>query len=1203
VKLATKIKLNKFVLETKIKLNKFVPRPYQLPILDAIENKGYKRVLAILPRRAGKDITAFNLCIRQCLRRPCVVYYIFPTYSQAKKVIWDSITNTGDRILEYIPEELIISKNSQEMKIRFINGSLLQLVGSDNYDCFDDQTEILTENGWRLFKDLNGEKVATLDKGSYGRRFSDNYSPTNRLTYETPSKYMAYDYDGELYTIKNSSLDFMVTPNHRFYVKSVKGVGKFKKISDPTIRYDMIPSTCEWEGENPPEILGYKSEDFVAFLGIFLSEGSTYRSHTCNRVTICQTKQSVRNEIRELLNRMGLTYVETPDRFNIENIKLYDYCAQFGLQNKRFIPKDIKALDKDLLHLLFEWLVLGDGYRCKTYTAYYSVSKQLIDDVQEVIIKLGKSGNVSVKKQRDSVIDGRLITAKQTLYEIRVRHSKFKRLHGANGKPYIHTVPYKGKVYCINVSSGVIKVRRNGKEYWSGNSLMGTNPQLCVFSEYALQDPRAYQYIRPILTANDGVALFISCVAPNTLVIGENGIRRISSLSSSRQEYTDYNKKIWGLGGFHNAEQFYYGGRQKTSIITLENGFQIECTAIHPLWNGKEWIKARDLRIGDILPLQYGQDVWGRGLDVSLFDESNHAGRLFRFDYSKLDEDFFYLLGLIHADGSYGKSAVTVTKKKDKEIIDFLREKGFKTRLDGLHHDLYSKTFVDFLEFLEFQHGARNKTFPDKLFECTKLQLTAFLQGLFDCDGTSHSNPKKWGAIKLTSTCKSFMQDLQVLLANFGIISSLRSEEKSPTKRVKAWSTVYNLEITGYFAHVFYRDIGFRLERKQRNWDHVPASCASESGNVYPIDIEKLDGYCLPKNIVTNPKRISRRLIDKLNKRRLHPYLQSLLEEKLFYVPIKEIIDNENEVFDFVIPVSNSFMSNSFLSHNTPRGKNHLWELYQIAQNSPDWYCYKLTVEDTGHISLKDIERERHEGIMSDDLIQQEYYTSFDMGVEGSYYSKYLDRMRLKGQVGQVPWESAFKVHTSWDLGVRDATSIIFFQIIGQTVRIIDCYENSKHGLEHYIKILDSKPYSYGKHIAPHDIAVREFGSGVTRIEKAKQLGVTFIVADNITIPDGIESVRSVLSKTWIDQNNCAPLLRSLENYRQEYDTKKKVYKNHPLHDWSSNFADSMRYLCISLPKTRDGLSAEELDKRYKNAVLGPNAALPAVFRDDVPKY
>lgn len=278
---------------------------------------------------------------------------------------------------------------------------------------------------------------------------------------------------------------------------------------------------------------------------------------------------------------------------------------------------------------------------------------------------------------------------------------------------------------------------------------------------------------------------------------------------------------------------------------------------------------------------------------------------------------------------------------------------------------------------------------------------------------------------------------------------------------------------------------------------------------------------------------------------------------------------------------------------STPRGKNSLWELYQIAKQSPEWFTYKLTIEDTQHITLQDIERERAEGIMSEDLIQQEYYTSFEMGVEGSYYAKYLDRMRVKGQVGQVPWESAFKVCTAFDIGVRDSTAIIFFQVIGLTVRIIDCYEKSKEGLEHYVNVIKSKPYNYGKHIAPHDIKVREFGSGMTRWEKARQLGITFTIAPDLSIPDGIEAVRSTLSKVWIDETNAAPLIKALENYRQEYDAKKKVYKTHPLHDNHSHFADAMRYLAISLPKTRDSLSPEELDKRYRDAMYGNEFATP----------
>jgi len=284
---------------------------------------------------------------------------------------------------------------------------------------------------------------------------------------------------------------------------------------------------------------------------------------------------------------------------------------------------------------------------------------------------------------------------------------------------------------------------------------------------------------------------------------------------------------------------------------------------------------------------------------------------------------------------------------------------------------------------------------------------------------------------------------------------------------------------------------------------------------------------------------------------------------------------------------------------STPRGKNHLYTLYEIAKNSDDWFCYKMGVDDTQHISLREIDKERAEGIMSEDLIQQEYYCSFDMGVEGGFYTKYFDKMRLKNQITQVSWEPSFKVNTAWDIGVRDSTAIIFFQCIGATVRIIDYYEKNKEGLEHYVGVLESKPYSYGKHIAPHDIRVREFGSGITRIEKARQLGIRFTIAEDIGIMDGIEAVRSTLNKVWIDEVQCSQLIKSLENYRQEYDSKRAVYKTQPLHNYASHAADAMRYLCVSLPKTRDGTSPEDLERRYEEALFGENRGLPAVFRDE----
>lgn len=300
---------------------------------------------------------------------------------------------------------------------------------------------------------------------------------------------------------------------------------------------------------------------------------------------------------------------------------------------------------------------------------------------------------------------------------------------------------------------------------------------------------------------------------------------------------------------------------------------------------------------------------------------------------------------------------------------------------------------------------------------------------------------------------------------------------------------------------------------------------------------------------------------------------------------------------------------------STPRGKNHMYHLYEIAQHSPEWFCYKLTIDDTNHIPLSEIEKERAEGIMSEDLIQQEYYTSFTMGVEGAYYAKYIDRMRLKGQIGVVPYEPGFKVNTSWDLGYSDSCCIILYQCIGQTVRIIDYYENNKQGLEHYVKVLNGKEYLWGRHFAPHDIAVTEFGSGISRLEKARDLGIKFEVTTtkegkrvsilpNLSIADGIEAVRSAFSKIWIDEGNCSQLIKALENYRQEYDIKKRVYNSQPLHNWASHAADAMRYLCLSLPKLRDGNStAEELDKRYLETVYGSNYNMPRVFRSENDGY
>jgi len=332
---------------------------------------------------------------------------------------------------------------------------------------------------------------------------------------------------------------------------------------------------------------------------------------------------------------------------------------------------------------------------------------------------------------------------------------------------------------------------------------------------------------------------------------------------------------------------------------------------------------------------------------------------------------------------------------------------------------------------------------------------------------------------------------------------------------------------------------------------------------------------------------------------------QTLVGTNALGMVFSEYALSDPRAYSFSLPILKA--SNGWvLMASTPRGKNHLWELFNIARESPDWYSQRLTIDDTGHVPLEEIEKDIVEGQMSRDLAMQEWWTSFDLGIEGSFYGRQIDQLRQKGQIASVLWEPYFPVHTAWDLGYNDPTVIIFFQVIGQVIRIIDCYENTKKGLDHYAKIIKEKEYAYGKHLAPFDIAVHDLSTGISRWKMMHDLGVTFVryQESQPSIEDGIEAVRRTLPKVWFDEKACAPLIKALENYRQEYDIKRKVYKSNPLHDWSSHFCDGFRYLCVGLPKITATSSPEALEKRYNEAVYGvDNSRTPNIFRDDLPNY
>lgn len=251
----------------------------------------------------------------------------------------------------------------------------------------------------------------------------------------------------------------------------------------------------------------------------------------------------------------------------------------------------------------------------------------------------------------------------------------------------------------------------------------------------------------------------------------------------------------------------------------------------------------------------------------------------------------------------------------------------------------------------------------------------------------------------------------------------------------------------------------------------------------------------------------------------------------------------------------------------TPRGENHGYDIYNLAKNSPDWFCQTLTVNDTKAIPRDVLDREKMEIVHeygNDALYQQEYECNFTVPISGAYYAEQIMQAYKDGRVGKVPYEDRLLVDTWWDLGINDNMSIWFTQSAGAEIRLIDYYQNTGQGLPHYIQVLKDRGYIYGKHTAPHDIEVRELSSGVSRKDTAKLLGINFETAARVSVASGIDSARSFFRKCWFDSEKCAVGLNALKNYHKQYDEKRKTYADHPYHDWTSNAADAFRYLSVS---------------------------------------
>jgi len=251
---------------------------------------------------------------------------------------------------------------------------------------------------------------------------------------------------------------------------------------------------------------------------------------------------------------------------------------------------------------------------------------------------------------------------------------------------------------------------------------------------------------------------------------------------------------------------------------------------------------------------------------------------------------------------------------------------------------------------------------------------------------------------------------------------------------------------------------------------------------------------------------------------------------------IDEVGDQSPKIWNEIIRPALADRLGWALFIGTPKGNNHFCELAERAK-------------------------------MGEDKYNQEFECSFNAAVEGSYYGQIINSLERDGHICEFHRDDLCRSYVAWDLGMGDSTALWVAQVAGKEIRLIDCIENHGVGLDYYVRWLRENNYKDFNQILPHDVEVRELGTGKSRKEVLMEAGLSITVAPRLSVADGIQAVRRMLPNCWF-HTKTKQGLDALRNYRREFEERRQVFYDKPLHDWSSHYSDAMRYLAVGLDET-----------------------------------
>jgi phosphoribosylamine-glycine ligase len=360
--------------------------------------------------------------------------------------------------------------------------------------CYDDKTEVLTEGGWKFFKDLSREDdIFTLNPSNH------------EIEFNKPDALVSFTHHKKLISIQNRTLDIVVTPDHNMYVESQqdarKHMGAFKFVKAKDLQYQSrIKRTATWIGTEravfalPSVSFGHYEgrqvvlhetgelqipmDDWMAFIGIWLADGYASCNGDSFKIGVSQKKGLKTQKIADLLSRLPFSFMRGENEFYCYDKQLGSFLDKFGGAHEKHVPNFVKELSPRQIAVFLDWYWLGDGTLMNNgFRIFYSASRDVADDVQELLLKVGRVGIVKKRARTGTVtIEGHTAHGSGPRYEVLER---VRQLDSWVDKRDIRTVDYDGTVYCATVKNHIMYVRRNGKPYWCGNTSMywsKTNP-------------------------------------------------------------------------------------------------------------------------------------------------------------------------------------------------------------------------------------------------------------------------------------------------------------------------------------------------------------------------------------------------------------------------------------------------------------------------------------------------------------------------------------------------------------------------------------------------------------------------------------------------------------------------------------------------------------------------------------------------------